>query len=152
MSRKQIVILCVLGLAAIGALLYGFGVFHGATPPKMLMRMEPIVNRKTGRRIMQPTFGFSAPVRITSLRVYDAKAYAEQGEKAVPVWALVGKPISVPLRGFHYGQFIRKMKLEKKGHRPVQLIRDHRYCLVMKTDRGVLKMSFTYGPQRQPPR
>lgn len=147
MSIRQLIWILVLLLAATGSLLYGFGVFSTPPKPEMLMRYQPIQNRMTGRWIAQPTFAFSSAIRIKSLRVYEAADYADQKELALPVWALVGNPMSKSLRDFIYGQFIPNMKLEKPRERAVQLTPDHEYQLVLQTNRGELSMQFKYAPK-----
>lgn len=149
MSMVKKIFVIVLVLAAVGALLYGFGVFDGGAQPLMTMTMTPMRDRDSGLMVRQPTFSFSAPIRIQSLRFYNDAEYTSQGETAMPVWALAGNPSSAPVRQFTYGQRVPRMKGEKDAGRALPLVRDQHYRMIAKTDHGTFDQPFVYGPQQQ---
>jgi len=59
-------------------------------------------------------FGINHPIRFTELKVVPLAAF-ETNKSVSPVWHLVSDSNSVPVKMFHYGQFIPGMRPAIKG-------------------------------------
>ena len=75
-------------------------------------------------------FGINRQINLTEVRVVAADVY-QTNQSAVPVWHLISDSNSVPVKQFHYGQFIGGMKPTIKGARPQPLETNVTYRLLI---------------------
>jgi hypothetical protein len=75
-------------------------------------------------------FGINQQLRLTELRVVPADVY-KTNANATPVWHLISESNSIPIKQFHYGQFIPGMHPKIKGLRPQVLETNVTYHLIL---------------------
>ena len=75
-------------------------------------------------------FGINQPLRLTEIKVIPLAAF-QTNENALPVWHMISDSNSVPVRQFHYGEFIRGMRSAVKGARPQVLETNITYHMVI---------------------
>jgi hypothetical protein len=75
-------------------------------------------------------FGLSRPLKLTEIRVVVADDYATN-HNVLPLWHLISESNSVPVKQFHYGQWIGGMHPAIKGVRAQPLETNVTYHLVL---------------------
>jgi len=75
-------------------------------------------------------FGINRPLQLTEIRVVPADDYVTN-HNALPLWHLISDSNSVPVKDFHYGQWIGGMHPAVKGMRPQPLETNVTYHLVL---------------------
>ncbi|HSY18438.1 MAG TPA: hypothetical protein VK815_08900 [Candidatus Acidoferrales bacterium] len=75
-------------------------------------------------------FGINQQLKLTEIRVVEADVY-QTNQSALPLWHLISDSNSVPVKQFHYGQFIGGMKPAVKGARPQSLETNVDYLLIV---------------------
>jgi len=75
-------------------------------------------------------FGINQQLKLTEIRVVQADVY-QTNQSALPLWHLISDSNSVPVKQFHYGQFIGGMKPAVKGARPQTLDTNIMYHLIV---------------------
>jgi len=75
-------------------------------------------------------FGLNRPLNLTELRVVPAADYLTN-HNVLPLWHLISDSNSVPVKQFHYGQFIGGMHPAVKGMRAQSLDTNVTYHLVL---------------------
>lgn len=93
-------------------------------------------------------FGINRQVSLTELRVVEAAVYATN-QNAVPLWHLISDSNSVPVKQFHYGQFINGMHAAIKGARPQPLETNVTYCLLI-TGKGKITGQHDFDVGKMP--
>jgi len=75
-------------------------------------------------------FGINRQLQLTEIRVVEAAVY-QTNHNALPLWHLVSDSNSIPVKQFHYGQYISGMKPAVKGTRPQPLETNITYHLIV---------------------
>jgi hypothetical protein len=113
MNRKNAILFVVMAaLAAIYAIY-----FTDWFRPKSLHIFHTNRNLTPGRGLASSLiFGFNAPVQLTEIKVVPLAEY-EMNAAVAPLWHLVAKPRSAPVKIFTYGERIEGMTPFIEGDR-----------------------------------
>lgn len=133
----------LIGLAVIGVLgIYAYiyrdwfkpaqiQIFHRvavARPPRPVPKRQPA---PPPSRIPLVAFGLDRKVVLTEVKVFDLSELATN-QRAAPIWHLINESNTVPpLKGFVYGDRIKGMIPSIKGVRPLPLITNTTYRLII---------------------
>jgi len=83
-----------------------------------------------GGAVTSLIFGINQQLKLTDVKVVESDVYATN-ENAIPLWHLISDSNSVPVKQFHYGQFIGGMRPAVKGARPQALETNVTYRLIL---------------------
>lgn len=109
---------------------------------------RPIRNPRWRASTLPITFTFDGHYQLTSVRVFDAEALTDPGKAptAKPLWHLVSKRGSEPVRGIAYGAPVRGMQPAVTNARPAQLQAGVKYRLLLQAGRARGELDFQPAP------
>lgn len=133
----------LLGLAVFlgGIYVYYFTEWVNTPQIQILKSDRPIRPTRVRSGVLPITFTLDGRYNITDIRVLSVGALATN-ENAKPLWHLVARPKSVPLKGFFYGQRIRGMELSPTNSRPQGLQAGVDYRVVVRAGRARGELDF----------
>lgn len=143
MSKTKIISIAILIVGLGGLSLYLNRDWFASDTIQISHRLSPwLQNKRPGVRAnpndlgVPVTFSLNGFYKLASLRVIEAAKF-ETNQYAVPVWRIISDSNSVATSSFNYGSFIRGMRPEAKGVKPVPLQPGVTYRLFVVTEKAL---------------
>jgi hypothetical protein len=144
MTRKAW--LLVLLAALLGSIyIYYFTDWLSAPTIQILKLDRPVPYGRTTPASLPVTFTLEDRYRLTEIKVVSVDALATNKDPA-PLWHLISKSNSPPIKGFAYGQPIRGMQPPSDKARPQPLKPGVTYRLYVKAGRAHGELDFQTKP------
>lgn len=144
MTRKAWIL--VLSAAVLGSIyIYYFSDWLNAPTIQILKLDRPVPYGRSTPAVLPVTFTLEDRYRLTEIKVVSVDALATN-KNPTPLWHLISKSSSVPIKGFAYGQQIRGMQPASDKTRPQPLRPGVTYRLYVKAGRAHGQINFQPKP------
>lgn len=140
MSKKTWVLIAV-ALVLGGLYAWHFTAWINVPTIQILKSDRPMRNPRLRSAVHPIAFTFDGRYALSSVQVFAANERATN-KHARPLWHLVAKSRSEPVKGFVYGMPIRGMQPAAANARPAPLEPEVPYCLVVQAGRARGQLDF----------